>query len=152
MIKYGTLKQNSIYDNILHLYVVFILFFLRNRKLRVVLNGRASLADVNVWVPQGFTFRPLLFLIYTNNHADDPLNAKLFVDDTLLFSVVHNANTLEDEGNNDVVKINKWAYQWEISFNPDPIKQAQEVIFTRKIGKEDHPPRFLNNNSVPKAN
>ena len=142
----------TFYTYMLFLFYFIIIFFLRNRKLRVVLNCRASLADVNVWVPQGFTFGPLLFLIYTNNHADDPLNAKLFVDDTSLFSVVHNANTLEDEGNNDVVKINKWAYQWKISFNPDPIKQAQEVIFTRKIGKEGHPPRFLNNNSVPKAN
>ena len=25
-------------------------------------------------------------------------------------------------------------------FNLDPIKQAQEIIFTRKIRKEDHPP------------
>ena len=27
----------------------------------------------------------------------------------------------------------------EMSFNPDPIKQAQGVIFTRKISKEGHP-------------
>ena len=27
-----------------------------------------------------------------------------------------------------------------MSFNPDPIKQAQEIIFTRKASKEDHPP------------
>ena len=38
-----------------------------------------------------------------------------------------------------------------MSFNPDPIKQAQEIIFTRKISKEDHPNRFLNNSSVSEA-
>ena len=27
-----------------------------------------------------------------------------------------------------------------MSFNPVPIKQAQEIIFARKISKEDYPP------------
>ena len=28
--------------------------------------------------------------------------------------------------------INEWAFQWKMTFNTDPNKQAQEVIFTRK--------------------
>ena len=36
-------------------------------------------------------------------------NAKLFADDTSLFSVVHNVNTAAKELNNDLVKINRWA-------------------------------------------
>ena len=52
-----------------------------------------------------------------------------------LFSVVHNANTTAKELNNDLVKISRWAYQWKMSFNPDPSKQAQEVIFSRKTKK-----------------
>ena len=40
----------------------------------------------------------------------------------------------------------------EISFNPYQIKQTQDVIFTRKISKEDHPSLFLNNNIVSEAN
>ena len=39
-----------------------------------------------------------------------------------------------------------------MSFNPYLIKQTQDVIFTRKISKEDHPSLFLNNNSVSEAN
>ena len=39
------------------------------------------------------------------------------------------------ELNNDLVKINRWAYQWKMSFNPDPRKQAQKVIFSRKTKK-----------------
>ena len=81
---------------------------------------------------QGSTFAPLLFLIYI--YSDDSSNAKI----TSLFSVVHNVNTSEDEVNYDLVKINKWACQWKISFNPDTIKQAQEVIFTTKISKKHH--------------
>ena len=52
--------------------------------------------------------------------------AKLFADDTSLFSVLHNANTTAKELNNDLVKTSNCAYQWKMSFNPDPSKQAQE--------------------------
>ena len=47
--------------------------------------------------------------------------------------------------NDDLKKINKWAFQWKISFNPDPNKQAQEVIFSRKFNKPDHPSLNFNN-------
>ena len=33
-------------------------------------------------------------------------------------------------------------------FNPDPKKQAQEVIFSRKINKIDHPLLYFNENLV----
>ena len=49
--------------------------------------------------------------------------------------LVHNANTTAKELNNDLVKISRSAYQWKMSFNPDPSKQAQEVIFSRKTKK-----------------
>ena len=106
------------------LHLLFI--FLRNIKQRAAV---ATSCDINAWVPQGSTFGPLLLW-----------NAKLFANDTLLFSVVYNVNTSTDEINNDLVTINKWAYQWKMGFNPGPIKQAQEVLFTGKISKEDHPP------------
>ena len=35
-----------------------------------------------------------------------------------------------------------------MSFNPDPSKQAQEVIFSRKIQKTCHPSIYFNNKSV----
>ena len=96
---------------------------------------------------------PLLFLVYVNDLANGySSNAKLFADDTSLFSVVHNANTTAKELNNDLVKINRWAYQWKMSFNPDPTKQAQEVIFSRKMKKEYHPPLAFNNNNVSETN
>ena len=33
-----------------------------------------------------------------------------------------------------------------MSFNPDPLKQAQEVIFSRKITKTNHPTLIFNDN------
>ena len=62
-------------------------------------------------------------------------NAKLIVADTALFSVVYKVNNSADEVNNDSVKIYKLAHQWKMGFDPDPIKQAQEVIFIGKISK-----------------
>ena len=36
----------------------------------------------------------------------------------------------------------------ENEFNPDPKKQAEEVIFSRKITKIDHPPLYFSENLV----
>ena len=57
----------------------------------------------------------------------------------LLFTI-NAVNTSVDAGNNDLVKTIKYGQQCKMSFNPNPIKQTQEVIFTTKISKEDHPP------------
>ena len=39
----------------------------------------------------------------------------------------------------------------EIEFNPDPTKQAQEVIFSRKTKKLPHLPLVFNNTNVTKS-
>ena len=44
-------------------------------------------------------------------------------------SVVNDVNTSCDELNNDLSHVNNWAFQWKISFNPDPDKTATEIIF-----------------------
>ena len=144
------MKQNGISGNLINL----LSNFLRNSKQRVVLNGQtSSWVDVNAGVLQGSILGPPLFLIYINDFAVGlSSNAKLFADDTSLFSVVHHANTTAKELNNELVKISRWAYQWKMSFNPDPSKQAQEVIFSRKTKKEYHPPLAFNNNNVSETN
>ena len=55
----------------------------------------------------------------------------LFANDTL-FSVAHNFNTSMSDVKKDLKLINNWAFQWKMSLNPDPSKQAQEIIFSRK--------------------
>ena len=77
---------------------------------------------------------------------------KLFADDTSLFSVVCDSNISAYELNNDMQKISEWAYKWKMSFNPDLNKQAQEVIFSRKLKKSSHPKIFFNNAPVFCAN
>ena len=92
-----------------------------------MLNGQnLSWTNVHAGVPQG----PLLFLIYINDLSDNLTSyVKLFADDT--FSVVHDVNTSAKELNDDLKKVNDWAFQWKMSFN-DPSKQHPEVIFSRK--------------------
>ena len=55
---------------------------------------------------------------------------------------------LKNELYNDLYQINKWAFQWKMSFNPAPSKQAQEIIFSRKTKKISHPLLCLNSSTV----
>ena len=70
----------------------------------------------------------------------------LFADNMSLFPVVHNLNTSMNILNEDLNMIDDWATQWEMSLNPDPTKQAQEVIFSRKIKKPFHTPLNFSTN------
>ena len=91
----------------------------------------------------------LLFLIYINDLTNGlSSNAKLFPDDTSLFSVAHNITDLANLLNRNLSKINEWALQWKMSFNADPTKQAQEIIFSRKISQRNHPGLIFNNSIV----
>ena len=84
-------------------------------------------------VPQGSILGPLLFLVYINDLPNGlKYNAKLFADDTSLFTIVKDKNESADVLNNNLLLISKWAYDWKMLFNADPKKPAQEVIFSRK--------------------
>ena len=130
------LKQNGISGNLLET----LTDFLKDRKQRVVLNGQnSSWANIEAGVPQGSILGPLLFLIYINDLPDNlSTNVKLFADDTSLFSVVHDIATSSCDLNCDLNRVSEWGFQWKMSFNPEPSKQAQEVIFTRKLQKKDY--------------
>ena len=80
------------------------------------------------------------FLNYINDLLDNLVsNPKLFAEDTLLFSTVTDPNVTANQINNDLHNISTWAYQWKIHFNPDTSKQAQKVIFSRKVKVTAHP-------------
>ena len=53
--------------------------------------------------------------------------------------------------NDDLSNINNWAFQWKMSLNSDPNKQAQEVFFYCKIQKSSQPSLIFNNNIVTQS-
>ena len=59
-------------------------------------------------------------------------------------------NISANEINDDLKKIEAWAHQWKMSFNPGPFKQTQEVIFSRKRNKPHHPDIIFNGSPVKK--
>ena len=65
-----------------------------------------------------------------------------------MFSVVHGNDTSANDLNHDLEKISEWAFQWKIKFNPDPIKQAQEMIFSTKKTVSIHPVVYFNKTPV----
>ena len=71
----------------------------------------------------------------------------MFADNTSLFSANNENNTSRNKLNDDLLVIKNWAFQLKMSFNPDPGKQAQEVIFSRKE-KLNHFPLIFNNCGV----
>lgn len=56
------------------------------------------------------------------------------------------------ELNSDLKKVNDRALRQKISFNPDSSKQAQEIIFSKKLIKKWHPHLVFNDINVSKAN
>ena len=120
--------------------------FLSSRYQRVTINGQTSdWLPILAGVPQGSILGPLLFLIYINDLPDSLESlAKLFADDTSLFSKVYDSNLSARQLSNDLKKITVWAHKWKMIFSSDISKQAQEVVFSRKTDKVDRMPLTFN--------
>ena len=128
--------------------------YLSGRFQRVVLNGQISWwRPVLAGVPQGSILGPLLFHVYFNDLSDGlKSNAKLFADDTSLFTIVKENNESANILNDDLQLISSWAYKWKMLFNSDPKVPAQEVLFSRKNQIPNLPTISLNNIQVERAN
>ena len=144
------LEQNGISDNLVKL----IQNYLSNRKQRVVQNGSYSdYTNIKSGVPQGSVLGPLLFLVYINDlERNIKSNAKFFADDTMLFPIVKNPEISSNDLNHDLDVIHQWAHQWKLEFNPDPTKQATEVLFSCKKSCPNHPQIMFNGTVVAKMN
>ena len=106
-------------------------------KQRVILNGQPFLwAGSEVDVSQVCMLEALSTTV------------KLFADDPSLFPIVKNVITCTSHLNSDLSKTSDWPFQWEMSFDPDPSKQAQEVTFSHKIRKTCYPSIYFYNKSV----
>ena len=144
------LKQNGISGRLLKFFENYLL----NRKQRVVLNGSCSnFSLIESGVPQGSVLGPLLFLIYINDlERNIKSNVNFFADDTMLFSIVKDPVISASDLNHDLDIIYQWAHQWKMEFNPDPTKQATEVLFSCKKSRPHHPQLTFNGTVVEKEN
>ena len=144
------LKQNGISGCLLKLFENY----LHNKNQHVVLNGSYSdYYPVGSGVPQGSVLGPLLFLVYINDlERNIKSNIKFFADDTMLFSIVQDPVISANELNHDLDIIYQWAHQWKMEFNPDPTKQASEVLFSCKKNSVNHPQLIFNGSPVIKVN
>ena len=144
------LKQNGISGSLIKLFANY----LHNRKQRVELNGFYSeYSTIESGVPQGSVLGPLLFLIYINDlERNIRSNVKFFADDTMLFSTVNDSVKSANSLNHDLDIIYQWAHQWKMEFNPDPTKQAAEVLFSCKKVSPNLPQLIFNGTAVAKVN
>ena len=88
-----------------------------------VLGPLLEYIQVESGVPQGSVLGPLLFLIYIND-LENVIKSKVkcFSADTMIYSIVETPASTLAVLNNDLELIS----QWEMSFNPEPSKQAVE--------------------------
>ena len=70
----------------------------------------------------------------------------------MLFSIVNDPVISANELNQDFKVINQWSFQWKMEFNPDPNKQATELLFSCEKNSPNHPSLFFNGTVVPKVN
>ena len=133
---------------------MFFQHYLSNRKQCVVLNGsRSRYSRIKSGVPQDSVLGPLLSHIFINDlERNIKSNIKFFADDTMLFSIVNDPAISANDLNQDLHIIQQWAYQWKMEFNPDPIKQATEVLFSCKKSSPNHPQLIFNGIAVAKVN
>ena len=113
-----------------------ISFFLSNRRLRVVLDGKSSQKyPVNAGVPQGSILGPTLFLLYNDDLPDDVIcNIAIYADDTTLYSKCAQASDLwqqlelASELESDLRDTVDWGRKWLAHFHAG---KTQLVSFDR---------------------
>ena len=127
--------------------------FVCGRYQHILLNGQASSwLPILAVVPQVSILGPLFFLIYINDLSQNlSWTAKLFADDTSVFSIVHDIDSSTKQLNDNLKMILHWAYQWKMYFNPDFCKQAPKLTFSSKSSRVDHRSITSNNSSVART-
>merc|ERR1712055_752290 len=84
----------------------------------------------------------LLFLIYINDITTNiETDIHQFADDTQLLETLSNPMVSVSKINRDLERLNNWAKQWHVTFNP---KKTYYMQISLKKSKFDYPPIYLN--------
>ena len=116
--------------------------FLGNRQRRVVLNGKSSgWSSLRLGCLRGL---PFVFCfswcicsgpvrnIYKRPSKQHSSEAKLFADDTSLFTVVYDVDIAADKLNTDLDVITNWAHQWKMQLILTKTNRPCRLSFPRK--------------------
>ena len=88
--------------------------------------------------------------IYKSDLSENlTFSPKLLADDTAFFSVVKNIGASITELNDDLKKVSEWTFRRKMTFNPNPAKQGQKLIFSTKSQMINHPPLLCKQIIVP---
>ena len=92
---------------------------------------RSNWSIIKAGVPPGSFLGPLFFLVYIIDLPEgSTANAKLFGDNTSLFSVVHDSTASLVSLDNDLIKISQWTYlPKEIDIQPRCLKTGPRGCF-----------------------
>ena len=69
----------------------------------------------------------------------------------MLYLVVTDPLISTADLNHDLELISQWAFQWKMTFNPDPNKQATEILFSCKKKPVQHPVLSFNGSPVSRV-
>ena len=120
--------------------------YLTDRSQQVCIKGvKSDPLFINAGVPQGSILGPLLFILYINDITEEvTIPIRLYADDSTMFTIGNNAETMAKDLNENLSHISKWAEKWRVNFNA---KKTVSVTFCRR--KPDHNvPLYLNGTCI----
>jgi retron-type reverse transcriptase len=111
--------------------LIWINDFLKNRKIKVRYNQKLSKEkSLFAGVPQGSVISPILFLIYTSkisNYIAPDTKIGCYADDIALWHTSKNLNESENNLNESLIGIQKWAEERKLIINPT---KTNMTVFT----------------------
>ena len=68
-----------------------------------------------------------------------------------MFHVAKDPNKSSEILNHDLTRISERTYRWKMPLNPNPLKQAQEVLFSSKTTNTNHSNIIFHGSTIQKV-